>query len=55
MPVAQEHNYDLTINNPPPPVITSCHSNGTSRSGILYTITATNSPTSFNAAGLPPV
>src|SRR6266568_3722428 len=44
----------LTINNPPPPVITS-PATATGQVGVAfsYTITATNSPTSFNAAGLP--
>src|SRR5439155_12686945 len=44
----------LTINNPPPPVITS-PATATGQVGVAfsYQITATNNPTSFNATGLP--
>src|SRR5438094_909508 len=44
----------LTINNPPPPVITSPLT-ATGQVGVAfsYTITATNNPTSYNATGLP--
>ncbi len=44
----------LTVNNPPPPVITSATSaSGTVGSHFSYQITATNSPTSYGATGLP--
>src|SRR5438067_1194781 len=44
----------LTINNPPPPVITS-PATATGQVGVAfsYQITATNNPTSYNATGLP--
>jgi hypothetical protein len=46
-------NMVLTI-NPPAPVITSVLSaSGIAGSGFGYTITASNSPTSYSAAGLP--
>src|SRR5207253_239799 len=39
---------------PPPPVINSAQSaSGTVGAAFSYSITASNSPTSFNAAGLP--
>jgi hypothetical protein len=44
----------LTINPPPPPVITSSlTATGTVGIAFSYQITASNSPTSFNATGLP--
>src|SRR5204862_171628 len=44
----------LTVNATTPPVITSAlTASGTVGTAFSYTITATNSPTSFNAAGLP--
>lgn len=44
----------VTINNPPAPVITSSlTASGTTGTAFTYTITATNSPTSYNATGLP--
>src|SRR5208282_4127663 len=44
----------LTVNNPGPPVITSATSaTGTVGSAFSYQITATNSPTSYGATGLP--
>jgi hypothetical protein len=46
----------VTVTNapPPPPVITSLlTASGTVGSGFSYTITGSNSPTSFNASGLP--
>ncbi len=44
----------LTINNPAPPVITSATSaTGTVGSAFRYQITATNTPTSYGATGLP--
>ena len=43
----------LTV-NPPPPVITSASSaRGTTGAAFSYTISASNSPTSYSAAGLP--
>jgi PKD repeat protein len=45
---------NVVVNAPPPPVITSSlTASGTVGSAFTYTITASNSPTSFNASGLP--
>ena len=44
----------LTVNNPPAPVINSAPTAAaTTGAPFTYTITATNSPTSFSATGLP--
>ncbi|MBI3894883.1 MAG: putative Ig domain-containing protein [Acidobacteria bacterium] len=44
---------NLTINQPPPVITSSLSASGTVGAAFLYTITATNSPTSFGASGLP--
>ncbi len=44
----------FTATIPPPPVVTSSSSSSaTTASGVSYQITATNSPTSYSASGLP--
>ena len=44
----------FTINPPPPVITSSLTATGQVAVAFSYTITATNSPTSYNAAGLPP-
>jgi alpha-tubulin suppressor-like RCC1 family protein len=43
----------LTINPPPPEINSAATATGTTGVAFSYTITASNSPTSFNATGLP--
>ncbi len=43
----------LTINPPKPAITSALTASGTTTAAFSYQITATNSPTSFNAAGLP--
>ncbi len=43
----------VTVNNPPPAITSAGSASGTIGSAFSYQITATNSPTSFNATGLP--
>lgn len=44
----------FAIKHPPPQINSSLSANGSTGVAFSYSITATNSPTSFNATGLPP-
>jgi alpha-tubulin suppressor-like RCC1 family protein len=47
-------NFTVTTATPPPVINSAATASGTVGSFFSYTITATNSPTSFNATSLPP-